>query len=249
MAGRTSVEHSVGGVTTTVVAIHQPNFYPWLGWFHKLARADVFVLLDDAEFSRGSWINRTRLLVNGEPTWTTAPVVRSSSGTQPIEETRIAEATPWRVKMLKTLENSYGPRPGFDEVYPVLRELVTNASDRLAIYNEQALIGVAEGLRLPTSRFVRSSVLRCKARATERLVELVTAVGGTTYLSGGGAGGYQEEKYFHEAGIELVYAGFAARAYPQRAKQFVPGLSVIDALMNVGFSETRRLLETSEAST
>lgn len=249
MAGRTSVERGIGGVTTTVVAIHQPNFYPWLGWFHKLARADVFVLLDDVEFSRGSWINRTRLLVNGEPTWTTAPVVRTGSGTQTIEDTRINEATPWRVKMLKRLENTYRPCRGFDEVYPVLRELVRNPTDQLATYNEQALIGVAEGLGFPTTRFVRSSVFQCKARATERLVQLVTAVGGTTYLSGGGAGGYQEDKYFQEAGIELVHAGFAAEAYPQRSEQFVPGLSVIDALMNVGFSETRRLLERGEGPT
>ena len=232
--------------SSTVVAIHQPNFFPWLGWFHKLAQADVFVLLDDVEFSRGSYINRTRLLVNGQPVWKTAPVVRTGTGTQSIQHTRINDATPWRAKMLKTLENAYGRRPGFDEVYPVLRELVGNPVDTLADYNEQALAGIAGGLGLPASRFVRSSTFECTARATERLVELVTAVGGTTYLSGGGAAGYQEEKYFDDAGIELAHTGFVARPYPQRSEPFVPGLSVIDALMNVGFSETRSLLETGD---
>ena len=232
--------------TTTVVAIHQPNFFPWLGWFHKLAQADVFVLLDDVEFSRGSYINRTRLLVNGAAVWMTAPVVRTGTGTQPIRQTRINNATPWREKMLKTLENTYGRRPGFDEVYPVLRELVASPADTLADYNEQALAGIAGALGLPTSRFVRSSTFGCTARATERLVQLVTAVGGSTYLSGGGAAGYQEERYFDDAGIELVYAGFVARPYPQRSEQFVPGLSVIDALMNVGLSETRSLLENDD---
>lgn len=238
-----------GGETApVVVAIHQPNFFPWLGWFHKLARADVFVLLDDVEFSRGSYINRTRLLVNGEPVWMTAPVVRTGTGNQAIRDTRINEATPWRQKMLKTLENTYRRAPAFDEAYPVIRELVGSSCDMLAGYNEQALMGVAEALGLPTSRFVRSSAFDCTARATERLVQLVTALGGTAYLSGGGAAGYQEEKYFDDAGIDLLPTGFVARPYPQRSEQFVPGLSVLDAVMNVGFAETRALLDSEERS-
>lgn len=226
----------------TTVAIHQPNFFPWLGWFHKLARADVFVLLDDVRFSRGSWTNRTRVLVNGAATWITVPVARGSDHTGEIRTTKINEETPWRSKILKTLENTYRRSAGFDEAYALVRPLLENPADRLGSYNEAALRAVADALGLDASRFVRSSMLHAKGTATQRLVELVRAVGGTTYLSGGGAGGYQSEALFAEAGMSLVYADFVTKPYPQRAPEFVGGLSVIDVMMNCGLRGTGKLV-------
>ena len=91
----------------TVVAIHQPNFLPWLGFFDKLARADVFVLLDSVQFprtSKGTWINRVKLLVGGRKQWATVPIVRSEGSVLPIAEVRIDEAQPWRKKLLRTIE-------------------------------------------------------------------------------------------------------------------------------------------------
>lgn len=225
-----------------VVAIHQPNFFPWLGWFDKLARADVFVLLDDAEFSRGSWTNRSRVLVNGQPVWMTAPVVGASHGHQPICDTRINEATPWRKKMVKTLENTYRRSPGFREAYPVIAEAVENPTDVLARYNEDAARAVADRLGLDAGRFVRSSDFDVDLKGTDRLVALVKAVGGDAYLSGGGAGGYQDDAAFEAAGIVLLRSDFAPRPYPQRVPEFVPGLSVVDAVMNCGFRATRELI-------
>ena len=87
---------------TGLVAIHQPNFLPWLGYFDKLARADVFVLLDDAQFPKkgGTWVNRARLLVSGRPDWVTVPVDRSYHGTRTIIEMQIDDARPWRRKLI-----------------------------------------------------------------------------------------------------------------------------------------------------
>src|ERR671923_195501 len=90
-----------------VVAIHQPNFLPWLGWFDKAARADVFVLLDHVQFprtSRGTYVNRVKLLVNGSGKWVTAPIVRSGGSMQRIDEVRVDDAQPWREKVLRTIE-------------------------------------------------------------------------------------------------------------------------------------------------
>lgn len=248
-AGRTSRE-AVGPVGVTperVVAIHQPNFFPWLGWFHKLASADVFILLDDAEFSRGSWINRTRLLVNGEAVWMTAPVERAADD-QEIRAARITEDMRWRGKFLKTIENSYRRSPGFEEVLPVLAPLVESPTNWLATYNEDAIRAIARLLGLDVTRFVHSSAIGSTARATERLVELVQAVGGSCYLSGRGAGAYQKDECFEQAGIKVTYTDYEVRPYPQRAAEFVPGLSVIDALMNTGVEGTRGLVVSAPAA-
>jgi RimJ/RimL family protein N-acetyltransferase len=233
-------------LTRRLVAIHQPNFFPWLGYFDKLARADVFVLLDDVQFPKkgGTWINRVRLLIDEEPAWVTVPVVRSYHGVRQIREMRIDEQTPWRRKLLKTIQASYARAPHKDEVMPVLSELIGNPTDELAEYNGASIAALTEAVGLTTD-VVHSSSLGVTGRATERLIELVKAVGGSSYLSGGGAGGYQEDERFSDAGIELVQQGFEPPTYPQLASAPVPGLSVIDALLNCGFEGTRRLLDSA----
>jgi WbqC-like protein family len=230
-------------MTQRLVAIHQPNLFPWLGYFDKLARADVFVLLDDVQFPKkgGTWINRVRILIDGEPAWMTVPVVRSYHGVREIREMRIDEQAPWRRKLLKTIQVSYGRAPHKDEVIPLLSELIGNPTDELAEYNRLAIAELADRLGL-TTQLVLSSSLDVSGQATDRLIRLVKAVGGDAYLSGGGAAGYQEDEKFSEASIELVYQRFEPPTYPQRADAPVPGLSVIDALMGCGFGGVRELL-------
>jgi WbqC-like protein family len=227
-----------------LVAIHQPNFFPWLGYFDKLARAEVFVLLDDVQFPKkgGTWINRVRLLIDDEPAWVTVPVDRSYHGVRQVREMRIDEHTPWRRKLLGTIQASYGRAPHKSEVMPLLSELIGNPTDRLAEYNRASIVALADELGL-TTEFVLSSSIGVTAQATDRLIELVKAVGGSGYLSGGGAAGYQEDARFPDAGIELVHQRFEPPTYPQLASTTVPGLSVIDALLNCGIDGTRRLID------
>jgi WbqC-like protein family len=233
-------------MTQRLVAIHQPNFFPWLGYFDKLARADVFVLLDDVQFPKkgGTWINRVQLLIDKEPAWVTVPVARSYHGVRQIREIRIDEQTPWRRKLLKTIQASYGRAPHEDDVMPLLSNLIGTHTDQLAEYNRVSIAALADALGL-TTEFVLSSSLDTTGRATERLIQLVQAVGGTSYLSGGGAAGYQEDERFSEAGIELVPQRFEPPTYPQLAKARVPGLSVIDALLSCGFEGTRHLIDSA----
>jgi hypothetical protein len=228
----------------TVVAVHQPNFLPWLGFFHKLESADVFVLLDDVQLQKtaGSWVNRVRVLVSGEPHWLTAPIVRPS-GTQTIAETRVDDSRPWRDKLLRTVDQSYRRAEHFDAVFPVLEELLRAPTDRVAELNELAIRRIVELLGIGGgTRIVRSSELEVDGAATERLANLTRALGGHAYLSGGGASDYQDESVFEQAGIELRFQEFEHPSYAQRGEEFVAGLSVIDALLNEGPAETRTML-------
>jgi hypothetical protein len=227
-----------------LVAVHQPNFLPWLGFFDKIARADVFVLLDSAQFPKkgGTWINRVRILVNGQPTWLTVPIDRAYHGTRRICDMRVRdEDRRWREGALKTLRSAYGRAPFFPAVQAEIEPLLEDPTDELAVYNERAIRRLCDLLALDTP-IVRASELPEKGTGTARLVSLVQATGGDQYLVGGGADGYQEDELFAAAGIEVRRQDFVSPPYEQSTDEHHPGLSVVDALMHLGFDGTRALL-------
>lgn len=234
-----------------MVAIHQPTFFPWLGFFDKVARSDVFIVLDHVQFPKsrpGSWLNRVRLLVNGEAQWVTMPVQRGFEGVRRIDQILIDDRSPWRRKLLQLLRTNYGRAACFRDTFPVVEPLVLHPAERLVDYNSHAFTAIARQLGLPTHHIVHSAALDVDGKATELLIALVRCVGGTTYLSGDGAGGYQEDARFDEAGLPLTFQSFVPPAYPQGGdRPHVPGLSVLDALFHCGFEGTARLINAASA--
>jgi WbqC-like protein len=236
--------------SVTLVAIHQPNFLPWLGYFDKIRRAQVFIVLDDVQYQKtgASWSNRVQLLIAGAPTWVTVPVVRAYHGTRTISETEINDRSPWRDKMLRTIELNYRRAPHFSGVYPALVSLIKLETKSLLEYNVHAIRSIVTALGLNPGKMVMSSGLSASHRSTDRLIELVRAVGGDSYLVGGGAQGYQDDHLFNEAGLGLVYQDFQHPTYRQPSTpQFVPGLSIVDALMNCGYEGTAEMLRQGQS--
>lgn len=222
---------------TGIVAIHQPNFFPWLGYFDKIRRADALIFLDAVDYPRsgsggmGSWTNRVRLNVQGEARWITCPLRRVDLGT-PIGQVTIDDSQPWRRKLLRTLEANYRRAPRYGATMALVEPLIRNEESNLAAFNIAAIQAIAEQLGLST-RFLLQSELDGAGRATHLLTSLVKAAGGDSYLAGGGAAGYQQDEIFAEAGLRLIYQNFVPRCYGNPAR-FLPGLSVIDYLMHDG---------------
>lgn len=226
----------------TLVAIHQPNFFPWLGFFDKIARSDVFVLMDNVQFPTRSWVNRVRLLVNGAPMWATAPVEHQHGQRPLIAEVEVDETQDWRRRLVRTIERAYGRSPHFRAHFPGVEALVLDPESRLAEYNASAVRSIASMLELDT-RFLMGTQVHGEGSATDLLVSMVRSVGGTAYLCGAGSSGYQDDAQLERAGIAVVHQQFEHPVYPQRSSgPFVPGLSVIDALMNWGADPIRRFL-------
>jgi WbqC-like protein family len=227
-----------------IVAIHQPNFFPWLGYFDKIARSDVFCLMDNAQLPKtgGTWVNRVKVSVAGQGAWITAAVERGYSGVRAIHEVTTSNAIPWRDKILRSLQASYGRAACFKEVFPLVEELMSNPDDQLARYNEHAVRRLSEAMGLRRARLVRGSDLAVTGHATDLLVSMTRAMGGDAYLCGGGAGGYQEDGKFAAAGVALLHQDFRHPVYDQNGGEFLPGLSIIDALMHCGLEGTRRLI-------
>lgn len=226
----------------TVVAIHQPNYVPWLGYFRKIAAADVFVFLDDVQFSKGSYTNRVQILQGGRARWLTVPV--SHDFGDPIDRVRCA-GEGWVAAHLDTLRGAYCRAAAFAAVWPSIVALYADLpAPSLAAANRALVTRLAAALGLRT-RFESASALGAAAgRSDDRLVALVEAVApGGTYLSGRGGAGYQDPEKFARAGLALRYAGFAPEPYPQQgADGFVGGLSVLDAVFNLGWARTAALV-------
>jgi hypothetical protein len=222
-----------------IVAIHQPNYAPWLGYFAKIARADVFVFLDDVQYSKNSYINRVQIDARGKPRWLTVPV--SYQFGEPISRVHAADAE-WRERHLDLLQSYYADARALGETLGLLRDAFAGLPrDNLAVSNQALIEALADRLGL-RPRFIRSSALSSRAgRGDDRLIALLRALGpNVTYLSGKGGANYQDAEKFASAGIKLIYSEFKHPSYCQ-GHDFLPGLSVLDALFRLGIERTAAL--------
>lgn len=234
-------------VMKRIIAIHQPNFFPWLGYFAKIARADVFVFLDDVDYPRsgsgmGSYTNRVRLNIGGEARWWGCPV-KKLPGKPAIREVEIDQGQPWVKKRLAALEQNYSKAPHFAAHVGAVRAMVGLDEVGISAYNMSNVKAMCELLGV-AAEFVVQSEIGSVGAATDMLVDLVGRVGGDAYLAGRGAAlDYQEDAKFRAAGIEPVYSDFEPVPYDQAgAGEFLPGLSVLDALFNLGPEGARAML-------
>jgi hypothetical protein len=214
------------------VAVHQPHYFPYPGFFHKVSLADKFVLMDDAQYARG-YVNRNRILDVHGPVWLTVPIDKS----QKFTENRfvdINKAIDWRQDHWKKLQISYANAKFFSHYRDRLEGIYKSDWNRLMDLDLESIKAVFEwlGIRIP---IVMESELKITSKSTQRLVDVCKAVGADTYVSGRGGKQYMDESLFSKNGLTLEYQVYSASSYPQRhAATFVPDLSILDMLMNLG---------------
>lgn len=222
-----------------IVATHQPDYLPYLGFFLKVACSDVLVFLDDVQYSKRGMHDFNYIKTPQGKYKLKVPV--SCSYTSKINEVELAQPE-WYEKHLKTLEMSYKRAPYFNEVQSILKELLPfgykNLSD-LNISVNKAFIERA----FPGKKFIVSSELGISSTKEARIIDICKAVDADTYMSGTGAMAYQNEEDFAKEGIELKYATFSPFEYKQQWGEFVPYLSAIDYFMNCGFDSLGREFE------
>lgn len=218
------------------VAIHQPNYLPWLGYFYKMWESDQFVLLDTVQFPRGqSYANRNRIKTHNGTAWLTIPVSIPSGekGKVPYTEVRFAN-TKWKRKHVKTLEMNYKRASYFEEIFSLYEEQV-NRHDTFVELNIGLIRAVAGYLGIDTRLVRLSELLEDFGEKTDLILDICTHLEADVYLSGTGGGKeYTDEKLLNEHGITLTFSRFEHPEYEQLWNDFVPNLSVIDLLFNCG---------------
>ncbi len=228
-----------------IVAIHQPHFFPWLGYLHRMAHADVFVLLDHVQFERRNYQNRTMILLDGEPRWFTAPVIQRSQKERIVEKLvdNRQGTRGWGVGHLRTLRHAYREAPFFDAYAPALAQLFERDWQRLADLDQATLDFLREAFDIRTP-LVRSSELDVEGARGELILNLCRAVGGDALLAGlGGSRGYLDTEAFARAGVRVEFQKFRHPVYRQCGREaFLPGLSALDMLFHCGPASRAMLL-------
>lgn len=219
------------------LAIMQPTYLPWIGYFDLLSRADFFVFLDDVQFSARSWQQRNRLLLGGREKLVSVPVRKSGHSSQLLMDVETVEDG-WADKHLKLIGHAYKKTRFGSDVLVRLERIYEDRTSNLCNLNISLIVEIASLLGVDT-KVMRSSELSIDGKKSEKLVNICKALNASEYLSAAGSREYIEtEGRFREAGIEVSYHEFDCRPYRQvKTRIFVPYLSVVDFLSNVDPAE------------
>ena len=216
------------------VAIHQPQYLPWLGHFAKLASADCWIFLDTVQYEKNGWQNRNRIKTPRGAQWLTVPV-QARLGTL-IRDVVIDAARPWGRKHAEALRVNYARAPHFARYFPDLDRLLKRPWRLLADLNMEVTRFLAQALG-SSPRMIRASELpEGSTDPTGRLLDLCRAVGGDTYLAGQDGARYMALDQFRTSGVAVWVQEYQHPTYAQLHGDFLPFLSVVDLLLNHGES-------------
>lgn len=228
------------------LAIMQPYFFPYLGYFQLIRAVDIFVAFDDVSYIKRGWINRNFLLMGCAPIRFTVPLANASQF-RPICGTLIA-STAWQKKFLKTLHQAYAKAPYFSTVYVLAESVVTQHYPSLAELALSSLKAVMAYLGLetlvrPTSRTYGNGHLR----GQDRILDICRQEKADVYLNLPGGRALYDPEMFAAANVDLRFLQSSNVSYPQFRCEFVPNLSMLDVLMFNNREAVRRLLKTCSA--
>jgi hypothetical protein len=216
------------------IAIAQPTFLPWLGYFDLIDQVDCFVLLDNVQFEKQSWQQRNRIKGPSGLQWLTVPVVFRGRLGQRILDVEIREPEFWKTH-LRAIELSHRRTPHFDKYFPELAKILEEHGGLLAELNCAVIGWICISLGLDTKR-VRSSELNETGKRSELLVNLCRRLHADSYLSPIGSAEYllDEMSWFSDAGIQVAFQHYEHPEYRQLFPPFCPYASVLDLLFNEG---------------
>jgi len=219
-----------------IIAIHQPNYLPYLGFFDKMMKSDIFVVYDDAQFEKGEFQHRNRIRIYHGWKWLTVPVEKKHI---PINEIRIKnevatwKGVKWSDAHFKDIRDNYKDNPYYSNYEKEIKRIYEKTYDKLVELNMELINFLKKALDIDV-KIVFSSDLGFTSKSTERLVEIVEALGGDVYLSGLKGRDYLYVSMFEKKGIKVEFQEFKHPVYKQRYEGFVPNMAAIDALFNVG---------------
>ena len=227
-----------------IVAIHQPNYLPWLGYFHKMKKADVFIILDNAQLPGKGLPNRNYIKgKDGKKVLLTVPLKKTKGVNSTYLDAITDDSKLWQKEHLNKIKDAYLKAPFFKERFNLIESILLQKHDNLSHLSAAFIKVICSLLDIKTKVVLASSIEEKGLLKNERNIDLCLQMAATTYLSGQGAKKYNDENLFAEHQLNIIYQTFELPVYKQIGEEFVPNLSVLDVLFNLPLEEIKRIIE------
>jgi len=229
-----------------VVAIHQPEYLPWLGFFKKMMNVELFVFLDDVQFRKKGWQNRNRIRINDGTALLSIPVHTHSY--PKINEVTIDNEKNWSIRHKKSILYNYARAPYFDEIKDFIESIFEKKFQYLVDLNTEIIKFIMNELEIK-SKIVFSSELEISKKGSDRVLDICKAVGADHYITGTfWAESNLRVEEFKKSNIDIEFQKFQHPIYKQIHGEFIPEMSIIDLLFNEGRKEAKKILQNSISS-
>jgi len=216
------------------LAIMQPYFFPYVGYWQLLRAVDRFVIYDDVNYIKGGWVNRNRILINGKPSYITA-FLNHASQNKLICDISMQSSPVWRNKMINSISCAYKRAPYYSKVITTIEKVVYNEMDCLSDFLAYSLRKIATLLCINTEIVTTSRAYGNNQLAgQERILDICTQESASVYINAKGGRCLYNHDEFMRKNIELKFLDSQSNPYTQRVVEFIPNLSIIDGLMEVG---------------
>ena len=224
------------------VGIMQPYFFPYIGYYQLMNAVDKFVILDDVNYINRGWINRNRILINGEPKLISMPL-KDASQNKLINEIEIANDQKWREKLLKTLQYNYKKAPFFHDVVLLVEKIILNKEQNLSTFIFTSIIAINKYLEIKT--FIEPSSAKYNTKhlkAEQKILNICFQENATTYINPIGGTDLYSKQLFKDHNIELFFIKTKEVTYNQNGNIFIPWLSIIDVMMFNSVEDVTKML-------
>jgi len=225
------------------VAIMQPYFFPYIGYFQLISAVDKFIIYDNIQYTKKGWINRNRMLQNGKDVMFSLPLKKDSDYLDVVEREISSDFK--RVKLLNQIKGAYHRAPYFAQVFPLIKEIVENEDNNLFRYLQSSIMKACEYMGIETEIVVSSDIkVNHELKNQDKVIALCEAVDADIYVNAIGGKELYSQEDFRDKGINLKFIQSKSLEYHQFDKEFVPWLSIIDVMMFNSIDVTKECLNT-----
>jgi hypothetical protein len=214
-----------------ILSIRQPGYLPFIGFFKKIQATDVFVFLDDVQYTRSDFDNRNKIRIQDDSMWLTIPIFNKTG--QTLNEVKIDYSKKWVSKHKSSIEYNYEKAPYFEEYWKDIELILDKSWEKLIDLNMELINYFITKLEINT-KTVFSSELNINKTGSEKLLEICKDLQVDTYLSGEFGRNYLDIKLFQQENIKVIFEKFEHPTYDQTFDGFVQNMSIIDLLFNEG---------------
>ncbi len=216
-----------------ICTVHQPNYLPYLGFFEKAHRSDIFILYDTTQFKKNDWQNRNKLCGNNSWQWISMPVLHDFG--QKISEVKIKDAAKSCAKNWRSIQVTYGRAPFYKQYAQKFEEIYLSGVELISDLNCGIILAAADSLGLKT-KFIKSSEMpHIDTTSTQALIDLTRLAGADTYISGGEGINYLDMDLWNSTGLKIMFQKYHHPVYKQfNSETFQPYMSILDLLFNCG---------------